>query len=64
VKRRERPWWHGRCVVIRPDVPNLDVSSLQLIRSDGERREIYARIDAAVDAAPEWPEWLWAGDRP
>lgn len=63
----ERPWWDGRCVVRRPDVPgHLDVSSLQLIRSEEERAEIQARIDAAVDAeaarADRWPYWL--ADRP
>ncbi len=64
---RDRPWWDGRCVVIRPDVPgHLDISSLALIRSERERAEIQARIDAAVAeeaARPDrWPYWL--ADRP
>lgn len=42
-----RPWWDGRQVAIRPDVPGLefDVGDLVLVRTDVERDEINAGID-------------------
>ena len=59
--RRPGPWWDGRCVAIRPDVPNLDTTALRLVRGDAERAAVHARIAAAA-AAPAWPSWLWEAE--
>lgn len=42
--RQETPWWDGRAVVRRGDVPSVDVESLNLIKTDEERLEIAARM--------------------
>jgi hypothetical protein len=55
------PWWNGRCVAFRPDVPaGLNVDDLCLIRTDEERAIMHERIDAAVAAGKDdpWPSWL------
>jgi hypothetical protein len=65
-KEKPRPWWDGRQVAIRPDVPgsHFDPGDLVLIETDDERTEMDIRIDACVDEeaqAPSddlWPDWL------
>jgi hypothetical protein len=58
------PWWEGRQVAIRPDVPgnDLDPDDLVLIESDEERLEADVAIDHAVAATKKsdelWPTWL------
>jgi hypothetical protein len=64
------PWWDGRQVAIRPDVPGpaFDPDDLVLVRSDEERVEVQSRIERSVDEAKEkssedlWPSWLWDAD--
>jgi hypothetical protein len=64
------PWWEGRRVAIRPDVPgpSFDPESLVLIRSDEERMAAQAKINSSIDEmkdkSPEdrWPGWLWKRD--
>jgi hypothetical protein len=45
-----RPWWDGRQVAIRPDVPgrDFDAGDLVLVRTDEERDQINAGIDRYV----------------
>lgn len=60
------PWWDGRQVAIRPDVPGraLDPGDLVLIRTDEEWVEIEPRIDDYATKVKEtpvdklWPEWM------
>lgn len=42
-----RPWWDGRQVAIRPDVPGreFDAGDLVLVRNDTERDDINGAID-------------------
>lgn len=42
-----RPWWDGRQVAIRPDVPGheFDAGDLVLVRNDMERDQINGAID-------------------
>ena len=42
-----RPWWDGRQVAIRPDVPGreFDAGDLILVRSDTERDQINGGIE-------------------
>jgi hypothetical protein len=67
--RREtgsRPWWDGRQVAIRPDVPGreFDAGDLVLVRTDEERDQINAGIDRYVaelernTSDNELDEWL------
>jgi hypothetical protein len=43
--QNERPWWDGREVVRRPDVPTgLDPDALCLYRTDEERRLGHAAV--------------------
>jgi hypothetical protein len=64
------PWWNGRQVAIRPDVPgpDFDPETLVLVRSDKERPAVEARIDRSIDATKKksadelWPQWLWEAD--
>jgi hypothetical protein len=64
------PWWDGRQVAIRPDVPGpaLDPGDLVLIKSDTERIEAQTGISRFVDEtkskSPQdlWPKWLWEAD--
>jgi len=65
---KRAPWWDGRRVAIRPDVPgpHFDPDALVLIRSDQERVAAQARIDQSIDetksATDLWPHWLWQAD--
>jgi len=45
-----RPWWDGRQVAIRPDVPGREfhAGDLVLVRTDEERDQINAGIDRYV----------------
>jgi hypothetical protein len=45
-----RPWWDGRQVAIRPDVPGreFDAGDLVLVRTNEERDQINAGIDRYV----------------
>jgi len=64
------PWWDGRQVAIRPDVPGtaVDPGDLVLIKNDTERLQVQAGIDRSVDetkkksSAELWPQWLWDAD--
>jgi hypothetical protein len=65
MKRPDRnPWWEGRAVVIRPDVPNVDVDSLSLVKTNKERRELSQRMSELALAEAQgsdndgWPDWL------
>lgn len=72
VKDRDAsdPWWDGRQVAIRPDVPGpeFDPGDLVLIRTDEERLAAQAGIDKFVDDTKNkssrelWPRWLWKTD--
>jgi hypothetical protein len=46
-----RPWWDGRQVAIRPDVPGreFDAGDLVIVRTDEERDQINAGIDRYVE---------------
>lgn len=64
------PWWDGRRVAIRPDVPGpkLDPEALVLIRTDDERVAAQAKIDHSINETKKkslkelWPKWLWKAD--
>jgi hypothetical protein len=66
------PWWDGRQVAIRPDVPgtSFDPADLILVRNDSERLAAQAGIERCVDEAKTksseelWPGWLWDADAP
>jgi hypothetical protein len=66
------PWWDGRQVAIRPDVPgqSFDPRNIVLVRSDSERLEAQVGIDRFVDetkgksSGDLWPQWLWDADDP
>jgi hypothetical protein len=65
---KKTPWWDGRRVAIRPDVPGFDFDpeALVLIRSDEERMAAQNRIDRSIDETKSskdlWPHWLWEAD--
>lgn len=60
------PWWDGRQVAIRPDVPGreFDPGDLVLIRTDEEWDEIEPKIDEHATKVKEtpvdqlWPDWM------
>lgn len=60
------PWWDGRQVAIRPDVPGreFDPGDMVLIKTDEEWDQIEPQIDdyvAEVKQTPAeklWPEWM------
>jgi hypothetical protein len=60
------PWWDGRHVAIRPDVPGvkLDVGDLVLARTDEERDQVNVGIDryatevARSKSDDELADWL------
>jgi hypothetical protein len=62
----EDPWWDGREVAIRPDVPSreFDPEDLVLVKTDDERVEVQKRIIQHVvqklDVSDKdlWPTWL------
>jgi hypothetical protein len=66
----DEPWWDGRRIAIRPDVPGpkLDPEALILIRSDDECVAAQAKIDDSINGMKQkslqdlWPEWLWKAD--
>ena len=66
----EEPWWEGRGVAIRPDVPGpgIDPEVLVLIRTDEERVAAQAKINHTIDEMKArsdrelWPQWLWESD--
>jgi hypothetical protein len=66
----DEPWWEGRGVAIRPDVPGpgFDPEALVLIRSDEERSAAQAKISRSIDDMKSksdrelWPQWLWNSD--
>jgi hypothetical protein len=60
--RREKPWWDGRNVVIRPDVPgrNFNPEAMVLFKTPGERARGNAAIDRAVS---EMKDRIDSGDR-
>jgi hypothetical protein len=65
ARENKYPWWEGRAVVRRPDVPaDLNVDHLILPRSDGERVWMHQRVDELVAAECQrpleerWPDWL------
>jgi hypothetical protein len=62
----QSPWWDGRQVAIRPDVPSrgFDPDDLILVKTDNERLASQTRINRYVadqKNKPEgelWPRWL------
>lgn len=64
------PWWEGRGVAIRPDVPGseIDPEVLVLVRTDDERIAAQAKINRTIDEMKAksdkdlWPQWLWKSD--
>ena len=64
------PWWDGRQVAIRPDVPGsaFDPGDLILIKNDTERVEAEIRVEESVTETKAssledpWPHWLWEAD--
>jgi hypothetical protein len=66
----DEPWWDGRRVAIRPDVPGrkLDPEALVLIKTDRERIDAQAKIEKSIDETKKkslkdlWPRWLWKVD--
>jgi hypothetical protein len=60
------PWWDGRQVAIRPDVPGreFDPGDMVLIKTDDEWDQIEPQIDAYVAEVKKtptvelWPEWM------
>lgn len=66
----DEPWWDGRRVAIRPDVPGpeFDPEDLVLIRTDDERIAAQAKINRSIDEMKAksdkdlWPQWLWKAD--
>lgn len=69
VRPESDPWWDGRQVAIRPDVPGpgFDPMDLVIIRTDEERLKAQSRIDQSVteikakSSKELWPDWLWEG---
>lgn len=69
-KEKNHPWWDGRQVAIRPDVPGSDIDpgDLVLVETEDERVEMNVRIDSSMEqeaAAPDdelWPDWLCPRD--
>jgi hypothetical protein len=65
-KEKNHPWWDGRQVAIRPDVPGSDVDpgDLVLVETENERTEMNVRIDRSMGQEAEvpdeelWPDWL------
>ncbi len=67
AREDRNPWWEGRQVAVRPDVPGstFDPGDLILIETDGERLDMGVRIDRSVaeeaetDDSDLWPaQWL------
>lgn len=65
-EKEKHPWWDGRQVAIRPDVPgpSFDPGDLVLVETENERTEMNVRIDESVDEDAQaarddlWPDWL------
>lgn len=70
LRGEQAPWWDGRQVAIRPDVPGstFDPRNTLLVRNDKERLEAQVRIASFVEEIKRrtveqlWPEWLWHAD--